>query len=83
VNIPGYLALKNRMHVAAWAWRWHLQGGGRHWAARDLQDLRNEEDLRHHQAIVFRVWRARRELLNRRFERSDARLPAFLRRQAE
>lgn len=78
--VPGFLAQKNSMAVAKWSWRWHLQGGGSHWAARDLQDLRNNEDLKRHRAIQFAVWRSRREL---RDKRSDEHLPAFLRRQAE
>lgn len=51
MNTPGFLDLKNKMLVAAWRWRWALQGGSHHWAARPLQDLRNAEDLRRYRLI--------------------------------
>lgn len=65
-DIPGFHDLENLARLAAWRWRWHLQGGSHHWAAHDLQDLRNDEDLKRHRAIQFAVWRSRRELLGMR-----------------
>jgi hypothetical protein len=43
--IPDWLQAKNSRNVARWRWRWHLQSGSRFWIARDLQDLRTEEEL--------------------------------------
>lgn len=53
-DIGGYLDAKNRASVAAWAWRWHAQGGSKHWAARPLMDLRNAEDLRRYRGIELK-----------------------------
>lgn len=47
----GFLDLKNAMNVAAWKWRWALQGGSTLWAARPLRDLRNEEDLKRYRLV--------------------------------
>lgn len=55
MNAPGWLALKNSRHVALWRWRWHLQGGSKFWIARDLQDLRNEEDLKRWRKTDWRL----------------------------
>lgn len=46
MNIPGFLAAKNALNVAKWYWRNHLQGGCMHWRARDLQDLRTDDERR-------------------------------------
>jgi hypothetical protein len=62
VNTPGFNDLKNSVAAAAWGWRWHLQGGSRFWVARDLTDLRNDDQLRQWRGIECSV----RELLSRR-----------------
>lgn len=50
----GFLNLKNAKNVAAWQWRWALQGGSKHWCARSLLDLRNEEDKRLYRIIELK-----------------------------
>lgn len=50
-----YLAVQNSQRRAAWAWRWHLQGGSQHIAARDLQDLRSSESIAHWMALQDRA----------------------------
>lgn len=55
MNIPGFLALKNSISVAKWRWRWHLQGGSKFWAARNLRDLRNDEDMIRARMIEWKV----------------------------
>lgn len=62
-GVPDWLQMKNSRSVAVWRWRWHLQGGSKHWAARDLQDLRNENDMRRYRAVQFGVWQALRRVL--------------------
>jgi hypothetical protein len=62
MNIPGFLDLRNRVNLAKWMWRWHLQSGGPHWRARNLADLRNEEDRKRGRSIEVSVMQARREL---------------------
>jgi hypothetical protein len=52
-DVPDHLAVRNSEHVAEWRWRWHLQGGSKHWAARSLKDLRNDEDLKRWRRIEF------------------------------
>jgi hypothetical protein len=54
VSDQGYQDLKNQMNKAQWAWRWALQGGSMHWAARPLQDLRNDDDRRLYRMIEFK-----------------------------
>lgn len=54
---PGFLDLKNSENLAKWRWRWHQQGGGFHYAAHDLQDLRNDDQRKWWRAIVFEVRR--------------------------
>jgi hypothetical protein len=44
MNIHNWLQFKNSQQVALWRWRWHLQGGTRWWIARDLRDLRTEDE---------------------------------------
>ena len=46
MEIGGFLDEKNQENRARWMWRWAQQGGSMHWKARDLLDLRNEEDLK-------------------------------------
>lgn len=54
MNMPGFLDLKNSANIARWRWFWHLQGGSRHWAARSLRDLRNDEDLKRYRLIELK-----------------------------
>lgn len=54
MKIGGFLDLKNSISTAKWRWRWHLQGGSSHWAARSLRDLRNDEDLRRYRCIELK-----------------------------
>jgi hypothetical protein len=54
MDTPGFLGLKNKMCIAAWQWRWALQGGSHHWAARPLRDLRSDEDLRRYRVIELK-----------------------------
>lgn len=61
-NIPGPLDQKNRENTARWLWRTHLRGGSMHVKARDLQDLRNEEDMRRWRPVEVRLVQARRAL---------------------
>lgn len=61
-NIPGFLGQKNRENTARWMWQSHLRGGSMHVKARDLQDMRNEEDMRRWRYIEIRLVQARREL---------------------
>lgn len=61
MNIPGLLALKNRMNVAKWLWRWHLQGGCMHWRARDLEDRRTDDLRERGRRIETQVREAVRE----------------------
>lgn len=61
-NIPGPIDLKNRRNTARWLWQSHLRGGSMHVKARDLQDLRNEEDMRRWRYVEVRLFQARREL---------------------
>lgn len=51
---PGFLDVKNSRNLAAWRWRWHLQGGSSHWHARPLQDLRDEEGLLMYRKIEYK-----------------------------
>jgi hypothetical protein len=62
--VPHWLDVKNSRRVALWRWRWHLQAGSRFWVARDLQDLRNEEDLRR-----WREIEGKRRQLPKRFRK--------------
>lgn len=62
MNIPGPLDLRNLTNLAKWKWRWHLQGGGQHWLARNLKDWRNDDDRKRGRSIEVRVMQARREL---------------------
>lgn len=50
----GFLDLKNAKNVAAWQWRWALQGGSKHWAARSLKDMRTEEEQRLYRIIELK-----------------------------
>jgi hypothetical protein len=52
-DFGGFLDAKNSRNVAHWRWRWHLQGGSKHWMARSLKDLRNDEDLKRWRNIEF------------------------------
>jgi hypothetical protein len=63
LNIQGFLDLKNQACVAQWQMRWFLQNGSMHWKARDLRDLRNDEDRRRHMLILLNLRAARRRLL--------------------
>lgn len=62
MNIKGPLDLSNAENLGKWHWRWHLQGGCMHHRARDLQDLRNDEDMRRWRSIQIRMFQARRQL---------------------
>jgi hypothetical protein len=55
----GFLALKNAMQVARWRWKWALQGGSMHWAARNLQDQRTGDQLKDYAAIEVKRKHAR------------------------
>lgn len=46
-----FLALKNKLRVAQWWLRWREGGGSMHWVARDLKDLRNDEDRQRYRVI--------------------------------
>lgn len=61
MNIPGPLDAKNSLNIAKYLWRVHAQGGCFHWRARDLQDFRNDEDLRRGRSIQIRVIQAGRD----------------------
>lgn len=61
-NIPGPLDQKNRENVGRWMWQTHLRGGCMHFKARDLPDLRNEEDMRRWRYVEIRLCQARRAL---------------------
>jgi len=63
VNAQGYLQLKNEIARAQWQMRWAQQGGSMHWKARDLRDVRSDEDRRRHMLILITVRAARRRLL--------------------
>lgn len=65
-NIPGFLATKNALHVANWRWHWHLQGGGFHWRARDLVDMRDDHFLRMWRRTEVRLREARRQKVARK-----------------
>lgn len=45
----------NAIHRNDWEWRWHLGGGSIHTRAKDMKDLRNEDDLRRGRTIEFQV----------------------------
>lgn len=62
MNVPGPFDLHNQLNLAKWKWRWHLQGGGQHWRARNLKDWRNDDDRKRGRSIEVRVMQARREL---------------------
>jgi hypothetical protein len=62
VNIPGFIDLKNRENTARWMLRSYLRGGSMHIRASDLEDLRNEDDLRRWRYVYDRLFQARREL---------------------
>lgn len=55
MTIGGYMDMRNQIARARWMWRWAQQGGSMHWRARDLQDLRNDEDRRRGRHIEFLV----------------------------
>jgi hypothetical protein len=56
MNKPGgYLDFRNQENIARYIWRRHLQGGSSFWRARDLQDLRNDEDRRRWRVIEQKV----------------------------
>lgn len=55
MSIGGYMDMRNQINRARWMWRWAQQGGSMHWRARDLQDLRNDEDRRRGRHIDFLV----------------------------
>lgn len=52
-EIGGYLDAKNDANRARWMWRWAQQGGSIHWKARDLLDLRNEDDLKRWRRLAY------------------------------
>lgn len=62
MRTPGYLDRKNSANLALWRWRWHLQGGGQHWRARNLQDLRNKSDRARYAALLLDLREAKRWL---------------------
>lgn len=61
MNIPGFHDIRNKLSAANWAWRWHLQGGGCHWVARDLEDQRTDEQRERGRRIETKVRQVRRE----------------------
>jgi len=65
VNIPGFIAAKNALNVAKWRWRWHLQGGGFHWRARDLLDMRDDHYLRMWRRTEVEFREAKRRMARR------------------
>lgn len=48
------LYLRNQDALAAWRFRWRLQGGSYHWKARDLSDTRDQEQQRQWRVIEFK-----------------------------
>lgn len=60
MNTPGFLDLKNSVNHAKWRWRWHRQGGSRFWIARDLTDMRDEDQLRRWRYIETEARQLRR-----------------------
>ena len=62
MNIPGFLDMRNKLNTARWSWKWHLNGGGFHWRARDLEDSRTCDLLERGRDIETKVRQARREL---------------------
>ena len=54
-EIGGYQDAKNEANRARWMWRWAQQGGSMHWRARDLLDLRNDEDLKRWRKTEYRL----------------------------
>jgi hypothetical protein len=55
--IGGFIDLKNSVNQARWRWRWHQQGGSHFWVARNLTDLRDEDQLRRWRLIEYMVRR--------------------------
>ena len=67
MSIGGYMDMRNQINRARWMWRWAQQGGSMHWRARDLQDLRNDEDRkrwRHLQFLVRHTPVAKKKVVN-------------------
>lgn len=60
MTAPGFNDWKNSQNLARWRWRWHLQGGSHFWVARDLIDMRDEEQLIHWRVMEVEVRRLRR-----------------------
>lgn len=66
-DIGGYLYYRNQENRARWAWRWVKQGGSFFTTARDLQDLRNEEDLSRWRKTEFKLRhtpKSKRKIIN-------------------
>lgn len=75
-----FFDIKNDRSIASWYWRKALVGHG------DLQDMRNEDDMRQFRHIQFERWKCKRtmyELGIRRNQSLGDDLPFFLKRQAE
>jgi hypothetical protein len=90
-NAGGFLDMKNAMNIVKWRWKMASTGG------KNLQDLRNQDQLIWHHSVRKKAALARNEILRknerdtwlrklakRRAERTElASLPALLRRQAD
>lgn len=66
-ELGGYLDLKNQINRARWMWAWARQGGSPFVRARDLQDLRNEEDLSRWRKTAFKLRhtpKSKRKIIN-------------------
>lgn len=49
------IALKNADNLDAWRRSWVLQGGSSSWKARDLMDVRDQEQQRQWRVLQFKV----------------------------
>lgn len=49
------IVLKNADNLAEWRLKWMYGGGSVSWKARDLMDLRDQEQQRQWRVIVFKV----------------------------
>lgn len=58
---------RNQENKARWYWRWAKQGGSFFTTARDLRDLRNEEDLSRWRKTEFKLRhtpKSKRKIIN-------------------
>lgn len=82
MNIPGFLGMKNSMHHAKWRWRWHQQGGSHFWVARNLTDLRDEDQLRRWRWIELEARQLKRRHKSPVVHIATARFRKMMRKQA-